>query len=530
MTSIVRPDRNPGSAFARLWPAGAVWALAWLGISLGDGLLDLANQAMVLVLGAAIAAVWLPLPASIAGCAASVLAFNYFFIAPRGTFRVDLHQHALLLVTMLAVSWIIALLMARQRRSAADERRHAQRMQQLQTLGEALRDAGDPRACAPMLAEALGNIADAGVKLRLAARPDPAAQAAGDLLIGRPAPDEADGLALCMREAQPMGPGTGRFESLDGWYLPMRGRGASFGAARLPVNASIAQSRTLRAHAQALCDQMGVAIERAHATHAAAALREEAARQTLRTTLLAAISHDYRTPLATILGAASALHDQRDRLSPEQQQRLAATISDEAEQLARLTDNTLQLARLDSLGSMPAAGGALRMDWESAEEIIGTVIRRARQRSPAARLQANIERDLPLIRCDAVLLAQLLDNLVDNAIKYSPAESPIELLARTEGDRLLLAVRDRGPGVAPEWRERIFDVFQRGSPAPASSTDAPSRRGAGVGLAVGRAIARAHGGELVLRARAQGGSSFECRLPLSPLPDAAERDADPGAA
>ena len=87
------------------------------------------------------------------------------------------------------------------------------------------------------------------------------------------------------------------------------------------------------------------------------------------------------------------------------------------------------------------------MDWESAEEIIGTVIRRARQRSPASRLQANIARDLPLIRCDAVLLVQLLDNLVDNAIKYSPAESPIELLARTEGERLLLAVRDRGLGV-----------------------------------------------------------------------------------
>jgi two-component system sensor histidine kinase KdpD len=122
----------------------------------------------------------------------------------------------------------------------------------------------------------------------------------------------------------------------------------------------------------------------------------------------------------------------------------------------------------------------------------------------------------------------MLDNLVDNALKYSPTEAPVEILVRQQAGQVLLAVRDRGPGVAPSWRERVFDVFQRGAsalpsaalPASASSPlDAPSRRGAGVGLTVCRAIARAHGGELRLRPRGHGGSSFECTLPVRPAPE-----------
>ena len=213
----------------------------------------------------------------------------------------------------------------------------------------------------------------------------------------------------------------------------------------------------LRSQAQALCDQMGLALERAAALRSAAAAREAAQTQALRNTLLAAISHDHRTPLATILGAASSLHDQSERLAPEQRRRLAAIIVDEATQLARLTDNTLQLARLDTPGL------ALHKDWESVEEIVGTVLRRLRQRGATRRVKSHLEPGLPLLRCDAVLLVQLLENLVDNAFKYGGDPDQVEIQARREGDRLVLAVCDRGPGVPPEWRARIFDSFQRGS-------------------------------------------------------------------
>jgi two-component system sensor histidine kinase KdpD len=300
----------------------------------------------------------------------------------------------------------------------------------------------------------------------------------------------------------------------------MRGRNGSFGAALLPLPAEPVDAGELRSQAQALCDQMGLALERAAVLRSAAAARESAQSQAIRNTLLAAISHDHRTPLATILGAASSLHDQDERLTPDQRRRLAATIVDEATQLARLTDNTLQLARLD------APGLALHKDWESVEEIVGTVLRRLRQRGETRRVKAQLEPGLPLVRCDAVLLVQLLENLVDNAFKYGGEPEQVEIQARRAGDRLTLAVCDRGPGVPPEWRARIFDSFQRipDTRAPASATEAPARRGAGVGLAVCRAIARAHGGDLAFRPRAHGGSRFECSLPLElPPPDESAR-------
>jgi len=244
--------------------------------------------------------------------------------------------------------------------------------------------------------------------------------------------------------------------------------------------------------------------------------RDEAQSQAVRNALLAAISHDFRTPLATIMGAASSLAEQGARLDPQQRQRLATSIVDEAAQLSRLTDNTLQLARLDS------PGVALRCDWESAEELVGTVLRHARRHDPARRVRARLEPGLPLLWCDALLLSQLLDNLVDNALKYSPAEAPVEVLVRRQGEQAVLAVRDRGPGIAPAWRERVFEVFRRGELGPHESSDAApaarARAGAGVGLAVCRAIARAHGGELRLRPRGHGGCSFECVLPLREQP------------
>jgi two-component system sensor histidine kinase KdpD len=238
----------------------------------------------------------------------------------------------------------------------------------------------------------------------------------------------------------------------------------------------------------------------------------------VRAALLAAISHDYRTPLATILGAASALQEQGDRLDAAQRQCHLRSIVDEARRLARLTDNTLQLARLD------APGVQLRCDWESPEEIVGVALRHARRRPGGARVRARLEPGLPLLWCDATLIAQLLDNLIDNALKYSPDDAAVELLLRRQGEQLmLLAVRDRGPGIAPAWRERVFEVFHRGAAAmagaaPLRGEDEQRRAGSGVGLAVCRAIVRAHGGELALRGRSHGGCSFEAALPLREPP------------
>jgi two-component system sensor histidine kinase KdpD len=492
----------------RLALGAAVWAAAWLCMVWLDGHVDLANLAMVLVLASASATLWLPVGVSLVASTVAVLAFNWIFVPPRGTLTVDLRQDALLLTAMLVVSWIVAAIMALQRATAERSRVHAKHVDQLRRLGDALRDVADPTTCASLLQATLADLVGGPVMLLLLTRlAPPADDPTGIVVIGTPTPDQRTGLWLCARNSTPFGPGTGRHAELPEWYLPLRGRETSLGAAAITL-ADPAQAETAsRTQAQALCDQMGLALERFLTAAAASAAREQAQTQSVRNAMLAAISHDYRTPLATIMSAASSLAEQGERLDPNQRHRLAQTIVEESAQLSRLTDNTLQLARLD------APGVRLQLDWESAEEIVGAILRRARRHDPHRRVRARLEAGLPLVRCDALLLAQLLDNLVDNALKYSDAPSPVEILVRRQAGQLVFAVRDRGRGVAPAWRERIFDVFQRGDTGGESLPAQAVRRGAGVGLAVCRAIARAHGGELRLRARGHGGSSFECWLP-----------------
>lgn len=490
--------RDAGAA-ALTWVVGAAALVAF------DGSVDLANLAMVLVLTSALAALWLPAWAGAVAGAIGVLAFNWSFVPPRGGFSVDLRQHALLLGAMLVVNAIFATLMANLRHQARQARRSMVRAEQLRAWSETLRDSDDPFAHAGTLQQVLEQASGVDVALLLPRdRPDGTQDQAAVLSVGAPDGDQTVGLWHCLRSGEPLGPGTGRHAGQPDWYLPLRGRGECLGAAVLRGR-GLQPDDPLRGHLQALCDQLGLALQRARSLREERSARDLAQSQAVRNALLSAISHDYRTPLATIMGAASSLEAQGARMDAAQRERLAHTIVEEASRLARMTDNTLQLARLD------APGVALRCDWESAEEIVGAVLAHARRQDAGRRVRARLEPGLPLLWCDALLLAQLLDNLVDNALKYSPADSPVEILVRREGERAVLAVRDRGPGVAPAWRERIFEVFQRGE-------GVEPKRGAGVGLAVCRAIARAHGGELRLRPRGRGGASFECVLPLRQAP------------
>jgi two-component system sensor histidine kinase KdpD len=169
----------------------------------------------------------------------------------------------------------------------------------------------------------------------------------------------------------------------------------------------------------------------------------------------------------------------------------------EARHLATLTDNTLQLVRLDHAGE-------LHRDWESMEEIVGSVLARVRERDAAHRIRSHVPSGLPLLRADPVLLGQLLENLLDNALKYSA--DAIELDVRQEGQRIEVAVHDRGEGIRAGEELAIFEPYHR--------SDRSGQRGAGLGLALCRAIARAHGASLSVRAREGGGSSFLLELPL----------------
>ena len=140
---------------------------------------------------------------------------------------------------------------------------------------------------------------------------------------------------------------------------------------------------------------------------------------------------------------------------------------------------------------------------------MGAVLNRARAHDPARRVRARLEPGLPLLRCDPLLMAQLLDNLVDNALKYSPPEAPVELLVRQLPGQVLFAVRDRGPGVPPAWRERIFEAFQRGGRGVRTTTEGP-----GLGLTLSRRIVELHGGTIVVQSVLGQGATFRMIVPV----------------
>ena len=498
--------------------ASVIWAVAWAVMIDLERRVGLAQVAITLVLASALAALWLPLVPSLVTTAVAVLAFDWFFVAPRYALRVDRTEDALLLLEIVVLSWVVSGLLARGRVLASRARRSARHAEQMRVLGDALRDAEDPLQRAEALRTALKDLLGQEPKLLLRSSTVMECEASATVVVGAPNAEESAGMWHCVRLCKQFGPGTDSESELPALYLPLRGgEDEAFGAALIPVSQKQMAAPGVLTQAQALCDQMGQVLHRAETQREADAAHAHAQGQDVRNALLAAISHDYRTPLAAIMGAASSLRDVGNKLAPEQRERLAQSIVAETRQLSRLTDNTLQLVRLD------APGVKLHLDWESADELAGAAIGRARKHDADRRLKVWAEPGLPLVRCDAVLFSQMLENLVDNALKYSNAPAPVELIVRRQGTHIVFAVRDRGPGIEPAWREKIFDVFQRGD-WRSSSTNSAAQRGAGIGLAVCRAIAREHGGELKLRQRGHGGASFECWLPEQEAPRVEEHD------
>jgi two-component system sensor histidine kinase KdpD len=188
---------------------------------------------------------------------------------------------------------------------------------------------------------------------------------------------------------------------------------------------------------------------------------------------------------------------------------LLATIEHEATQMSAIAENILQLARLSS-GPL-----ALRRDWQSIEEIVGSVVGRHRRRGSGRRLSIHLTHGLPLVRADAVLLSQVLSNLIDNAVRHAPGDSPIEIEARGKDDTVEVAVKDRGPGLGDGDPARFFESFVRGR----AETDSG---GVGLGLAIAKAVIDAHGGRIWARNRPGGGAEFRFTLPAAAVEPGAD--------
>jgi two-component system sensor histidine kinase KdpD len=212
--------------------------------------------------------------------------------------------------------------------------------------------------------------------------------------------------------------------------------------------------------------------------------------------LLSSISHDIRTPLAGIAGASSTLASSFETLPAEVRSQLLDTINTEADRLARLVENLLHMTRLSS--------GKIEIvrDWHPLEDVIGSALNRLDSRLVEHRIEVRVDEPVLLAKIDPVLVEQLIVNLVENAIKYSPASSAIEILAHGTATGVELIVADRGPGFIPGEEERVFDLFFRGG------HEAHDRRGTGIGLAICRAVAEVHGGRVEASNRPGGGAQL----------------------
>jgi two-component system sensor histidine kinase KdpD len=239
---------------------------------------------------------------------------------------------------------------------------------------------------------------------------------------------------------------------------------------------------------------------------AQAALEVEAETERVRSALLASISHDLRTPLAVITGSASTLAERGERLPPEERAALAQNIYHQARDVSELVTKVLQMTRLET--------GAMRLerDWGSIGEIAGSVLRRLRDRLSTHLMMVDLPDDLPLVRVDASLIEQVLVNLLENAARHTPPRTLIRLRAQVRGGELVISVEDFGPGLPEGDFERIFKKFHRG---------------AGLGLAICRAIVELHKGHIWAERLPGVGTAFRFTLPLEKPPSVPVEAASP---
>ena len=223
---------------------------------------------------------------------------------------------------------------------------------------------------------------------------------------------------------------------------------------------------------ETLAAQIGTAVERDRLADETQAALLQIEKERLRSSLLSSVSHDLRTPLAVIAGSSSALLELGDRPIERRERSLLREVVEEANRLARLVDNLLSMTQLD------AGATAVERQWFPLEDVIGSALGRLRKELAGRVVNKDVAPDLPLLPLDGVLVEQVLVNLLENAVKYSAAGTPIDIGARLEGEGVVVSVGDRGPGLAVGEEERVFDKLFRGS-ASGASGDARGRTGPG---------------------------------------------------
>ena len=461
---------------------------------------ELSNLAMVYLLGVTVAGLRLGRGPSALTAVLSVACFDFFCVPPRFTFAVSDAQYLVTFGAMLIIALVIATLTASVRQqtrvAGARERRTA-------ALYAMSRELAVTRGIESMARVAVRHVSEVFQCKSVVLLPD----ASGKLHYpgGEPLETSLRRTDLAVAQwvadhSRRAGLGSDTLPAAPALYVPLGETPGTGVLAVMPINAR----RVLLPEQSHLLDtfagQIGLALERVRLAEVAEASSLAAERESLRNTLLASISHDLRTPLAVLAGAGSTLAERGATLDDATRVSLARSIETKALEMSELVSNVLDLMRFQS-GQV-----ALRRDWESIEDLAGAALHRLEERLKEHPVELAVPAELPPVYVDAALVVQLFTNLLDNIAKYTPAGTQTTIGAGSEGHFVRVTVEDRGPGLPPGDPGLLFEKFQRGNEEGAVA-------GAGLGLAICRAIARAHGGEIEARRRNGGGARFDITLP-----------------
>jgi two-component system sensor histidine kinase KdpD len=508
------PERRRSKRLRYLWASVACGVVTLLSMPLAVHF-DRSNIVAIYILVVVLVGVRFGRGPAALAAVLSVSAFDFFFVPPRFSFAVSDVQYLLTFCIMLAVGLITGQLTAGLRSQARVALHREERAAALYELARALSGAVQLDQVVKISDESIEHTFHASAALLL-----PDATARLSMACARAEPSLAVDIGIAQwafDKAQPAGVGTDTLPGSEILYIPLRApvqpRGVLALKARNRRLLKIPEQRQLLDTFAAL---IAIALERVHYVRVAqdALVRMESER--LRNSLLAALSHDLRTPLTILVGLAQSLALTKPPLSTEQLE-TAEAIQDEALRMSTLVGNLLDMARIES-GDV-----TLNLEWQPLEEVVGAALDATRAMLKQHRVEVRLPRDLPLVRFDAVLIERVLVNLLENASKYTPAGSQVTLSAEVIDDQLKVSVSDNGPGLPAGREEAVFQKFTRGNRESATP-------GVGLGLAICRAIIESHHGKIVGINRPGGGVIFSFTLPLgSPPVAAAEAESEAAA-
>ena len=477
-----------------LFALGVV-AVATLTCFAADSFLEPINLVMIYLLGTLlVAARGHRLPAA-ASSTLSVLAFDFFFVPPRFTFTVENAQYLMTFVAMIVTAVLVSHL-AMRFRAEAEVAREGERQQALMgRMTQELASAGTEeilRVAATHIARTLN--ADVGAyRVNGDGRVEP------DSFSTPPMENERAAAQWAHDHLAPSGAFSGDLPLNAAVFVPVLGSG---GCVAVLAARPLANDRALGPEQRLLLDslarQVGLAMEVRRLERKSRQAEIETETERLRSALLSSVSHDLQTPLAAIVGSASALLEKDEIKRTPAIAELAENIQEEGERLSRLVKNLLQTTRLQS-GTV-----IVRKERYPLEEVVGTALERLARLLQNRSVTVRIPTDLPPVPIDAVLFEQALINLLENAARHTPAGSPIHVAAKRMADAFEVSIADEGPGLDASDLERVFEKFYHHS----------SSSGTGLGLTICRAIVDAHGGRVWVENRPEGGAVFRMVLPM----------------